>query len=126
MRNWRHPWLVVSLVALAGVLLLGSFPVRAYLEQVSEREQLASRAQSLAGENQKLAQEVQHLQTDETIEYLARARYQLVRPGEEAYAILPDGRPAAETTLPGEAPVEPPPAGGGWWSRAWGWLTSIF
>lgn len=123
----RHPWLIVSLLAVVGVLLLGAFPTRAYLDQVRQREQLAERARTLRTTNEELAAQASRLETDEAIERLARERYQLVRPGEEAYAILPDGRapegsvPAASTPTPPVGPVQQ-----GFWSRTWAWVTSIF
>jgi cell division protein FtsB len=124
----RHPWLVVSLLAVVGVILLGAFPTRAYLDQVNQREQLAERSRVLRATNETLAAQAHHLQTDEAIERLARERYQLVRPGEEAYAILPDGsegRPLDEpqaTTRPGPTAA----SNRGFWSRAWTRITSIF
>ena len=119
----RHPWLIVSLLAVVGVLLLGAFPTRAYLDQLHQRESLAERVRTLTAANQKLAEQAARLQRDDTIERLARERYHLVRPGEEAYAILPDGR-APVTASP--APPAPPPASRSWWSRAWARVTSIF
>ena len=43
----------------------------------------------LKTQNDKLAQQAQQLNTDSEIERLAREQYNLVRPGEQAYAILP-------------------------------------
>src|SRR5205807_10266683 len=84
----RHPGLVVALLAMLGVLVLGAFPVRAYFVQVRHREELAARVRTLQAGNAKLTDQAALLQSDETIERLARERFQLVRPGEEAYAIL--------------------------------------
>jgi cell division protein FtsB len=128
----RHRWLVLSVLALVGVLVLGAFPARAYLDQLHQRHQLADRVQALAHGNSLLAEQVRHLQTDEAVERLARQRYHLVRPGEEAYAILPDGRshgrpderlPEASTALTPSTTASPAE---GWWSRAWARITSIF
>ncbi len=119
----RSPWLIVSLLALTGVLVLGAFPVRAYLDQLAQREALAARAQALTERNRALAEQAQRLETDEAIEQLARDRYQLVRPGEEAYTILPvtePSPPAAPDVVAGEASRP------SWWSRAWARITSIF
>lgn len=120
----RHPWLVVSLLGLLGVLLLGAFPVRAYLDQVEQRKDLAARAESLARANEQLIDKAAELSTDEAVERLARQRYQLVRPGEEAFAILPSGEPAATPATPAVPAAEP--AERSWWSRAWASITSIF
>jgi hypothetical protein len=110
---------------LVAVLGAGVFPTRTYLHQ---RDRIAAEEEKLAvltAENQKLAAKVDRLATDAEIERLAREQYNLVRPGEEAYAILPgpadpDADGAAEPPPP---PVElaPPPAP--WWDRALDALT---
>jgi hypothetical protein len=46
-----------------------------------------------------------------------------VRPGEEAFAILPDGRTPAPPAAVATSPAEPAQS---WWSRAWSKITSIF
>jgi cell division protein FtsB len=120
----RYPWLVVSILALVGVLLLGAFPARAYLDQVHERQELAARVRSLSASNDRLVQQAVQLRSDATIEQLARERYQLVRPGEEAYAILPDDRPAV--AAPARNPVAASRSAASWWARAWARVTSIF
>lgn len=118
----RHPWLVVSLLAVVGVLLLGAFPTRAYIDQIHQRQQLAERIRTLGATNQDLRAQAARLQTDEAIERLARERYQLVRPGEEAYAILPEATPVEQAA----APAPPTAKTQGFWSRAWTKVTSIF
>ncbi|HVL27545.1 MAG TPA: septum formation initiator family protein [Acidimicrobiales bacterium] len=131
----RHRWFVASLLALLGVLVLGSFPARAYLDQVGQRDDLAERVAALAVENARLADQAAYLGTDEAVERLARERYHLVRPGEEAYAILPTGA-AAEPAASGPQPAAaagpasgPPPALApveqSLWSQVWSKLTSI-
>ena len=122
----RHPWFVASLLALLGVLVLGSFPARAYLDQLGQREDLVRRSAALEADNARLTQEAAHLGTDEAVERLARERYQLVRPGEEAYAILPTATPeAAEPTPPAVDVAAAVPEEKGLWSRVWARVTSI-
>lgn len=122
----RHPWFVASVLALLGVLVLGSFPARAYLDQLDQRKDLERRAVALDAGNARLADKAAHLGTDDAIERLARERYQLVKPGEEAYAILPTAEaeaaavPAAAVPAPAAALEEP-----GFWSRVWSKVTSI-
>lgn len=87
----RRIWLflVTLVVVLAGITLLAVFPARTYLAQ---RQNLASadeRVQVLSKENAELSERVARLHTDEEVERLAREQYDLVKPGEEAYAILP-------------------------------------
>lgn len=117
----RHPWLVVALLGLAGVLALATFPARAYLDQRRLRHTLAAQVAELDAGNAEVEARIAQLGTDREIERLARERYFLVRPGEEAYSILPDG---ATPPAP-EAPAPPPPEPG-WWSRAWARVLSLF
>ncbi len=123
----RHPGLVVAVLAMLGVFVLAAFPVRAYFDQLREREELAARVRSLTEENRLLVTAAAQLQSDETIERLARERYQLVRPGEEAYAILPDAvHPGVPARPPEPAAATAPAPTGNWLSRAWARVTSIF
>ncbi len=119
----RYPWLALSLLAVAGVLLLGLFPVRAYLDQLDQRQELAHRIETLSDRNRALAEQAAVLESDEAIERLARARYHLVRPGEEAYAILPVDPPPAEVAK--DVPPAPSPRAS-WWARLWAGITSLF
>jgi len=96
--------LAFAALALAGVMALAVFPAKAVLAQRHDRAQLAARATGLAAQNSALQDRAAQLQTDAEIERLAR-QYNLVKPGEEAYFILP--RPDAPTTV---APPAPPPA----------------
>lgn len=90
----RHPLLILSALGLLAVVVLGAFPVRAYVAQNHERQSLEAQSRSLAAANQKLSDQVKRLQDPEVVEQLARDRYHLVKPGEEAYALLPENRPA--------------------------------
>ena len=101
-----------ALLALVGFLFVAVFPTRTWLAQ---REAIAAeedRLRVLTDHNRQLAARVQELQTDAELERLAREQYNLVRPGEEAYAILP---------APGDPPPAPPPPApepdDPWWRR---------
>jgi cell division protein FtsB len=124
----RSSWLLVaSAVALAGVLFLFVFPTSSWLAQRRERQQVASELRRAAANNQRLERRVRQLRTPEEIERIARAKYNLVRPGEEAFAILPP-RPAPATAPArrvGEQPSERRD-GGGLWERVWARATSLF
>lgn len=120
----RAAWpLMVSLIVV-GILFLAVFPTRTYVGQRGNLTETAERVDVLRRENERLAQRVGKLNTDEEIERLAREQYSLVRPGEEAYAILPApkapadagaGAGGAEAT-PQPVPEEDDP---GFWSRVW-------
>jgi cell division protein FtsB len=119
-------WLLVSVLALLGVLLLAGFPARAWVAQRHERETVAAAVSEMAAQNRRLEDQARLLQTDAEIERLARKDYNLVRPGEEPFAILPSASPApAPVATPGagatEAEAEPP-----WWRRALTRLTDVF
>ena len=82
-------------VALVALLFLAVFPTRTYLAQRRDLAATERRLSVLSSENRELAQRVDRLNTDAEIERLAREQYNLVRPGEEAYAILPPPAPPA-------------------------------
>lgn len=117
----RHPGLVVAVLALAGVAVLATFPARAYVDQRQLRQSLAAEVRELEAGNAALEARAAELGTDAEIERLARERYFLVRPGEEAYALLPDGAQPPPAPAPAPEPPEP-----GWWSRAWSRVLSLF
>ena len=107
-------WLVVVGVVAVGVLFVAVFPTRTWIAQQRDLEATERRVAVLGAQNRELAARVQRLNTDAEIERLAREQYNLVRPGEEAYAILP-APPAPRATARPE-PVEDEP---GFWSRIW-------
>ena len=92
------PFVVV--IALIGVLFVAVFPTRTWLAQKQERADALEQLHVLEEQNQILASRVEALQSDEEIERLAREQYNLVRPGEEAYAMLPAPSSTATTTPP--------------------------
>ncbi len=121
-RGHGRAWLLVSVLALLGVLLLAGFPARAWVAQRHEREKVAAAVREMAAQNRRLEDQARLLQTDAEIERLAREDYNLVRPGEEAFAILPGPGPAA-VPAPARKIEEPERA---WWQRALTRLTDVF
>ena len=85
-------------VTLIGLLFIGVYPTRTYLAQRSSLGRAQHQLEVLKTENARLDERVKALDTDAEIERLAREQYNLVREGEEAYAILP--APPAPITLP--------------------------
>ena len=106
-----------------GMLFLAVFPARTYLRQRHSLSAAKARLHVLAQQNTALDKQVKKLHTDSEIERLARQQYNLVRPGEEAYAILP----SRQTPSPaGPAQNAKPKNDPGWLSRTWHSITSIF
>jgi len=85
----RRAWPLLVVVLIVAVVFVGVFPSKTYLTQRRELDAVDARLQVLTRENQRLAERARLLRTDAEIERLARSEYNLVRPGEEAYAILP-------------------------------------
>lgn len=112
----RGSWtLAVVGTVIAGMLFLAVFPARTYLQQRRSLSASHARLHVLAAQNAALDKEIKKLHTDAEIERLARQQYNLVRPGEEAYAILP-GPEAVHTHT---VKVAPHKKHKGFWSRAW-------
>jgi hypothetical protein len=99
------------------------FPLRAYVDQRRQHDQLAAQVAALEQANQTLAQRAAELQSTEEIERLARLHYQLVKPGEEAFVILPDGTSPTTTVAPAPAP---PAEHKGFLGAMWDRISSIF
>jgi hypothetical protein len=97
---------MTSVVAV-GILFLFVFPTRTYFGQRQGLHTAQERVRVLSDQNKQLASRVQKLNTDAEIERIAREQYDLVRPGEEAYAILP--APQAPPPAPGTQASAPPP-----------------
>jgi len=92
----RVVWILLGSVTIVGVLFIGVYPTRSYLAQRSALQKSQHQLTVLQDENAKLEQQATELNTDSEIETLAREKYNLVRPGEEAYAILPAPPPKVD------------------------------
>ena len=84
--------------ALCGVLAFAVFPTSTYLDQRSATTEAEERLAVLRDQNDAYEARIERLRTVEEIERLAREQYNLVFPGEEAYAVLP--APLPELHLP--------------------------
>lgn len=80
--------LLLTVVAL-GVLLLFVLPGRTLMAQHRTLAVTQNRVLALSRENAKLTERVKQLQDPAQIEEIARNRYGLVMPGQQAYAIIP-------------------------------------
>jgi cell division protein FtsB len=87
--------LVVSILVVAALLLL-VFPTRTYLSQRASTRRAEAQLKVLTAQNEALRKRAAALNTDAEIERIGREQYNLVRPGEEAYAVLPPPQPVAK------------------------------
>ena len=99
----RRVWPVLVIVVLVGVLFVAVFPTRTWLAQRKESSAATEQLHVLDTENARLAARVKALQSDDEIERLAREQYNLVKPGEEAYALLPGQSSTPPPTTPSAA-----------------------
>ena len=97
-RVGRALWPVLATLGLVLVLFTAVFPTRTFLAQRSATSAAQERLTVLREQSATLDARAQQLRDDAEIERLAREQYNLVMPGEEAYAMLP------------AAPQDPPPA----------------
>ena len=107
--------IVVASVIFIGILFGAVYPTRTYLAQQRDLRAAHHRLELFKQQNGRLEAEAKRLESDEEIERIARARFNLVKPGEEAYAIVPvppkPGAPDAPVTPP--APAVPAKRSGG-------------
>jgi cell division protein FtsB len=101
--------LLVAAGATLALLVLVVFPTRSYLHERSSMNTAAHQLQALNVQNRQLNDQIGRLNSDAEIERLARKDYGLVKPGEEAYAILP-GALAKNAAANKPPPAKPPPA----------------
>ncbi|MEO5680542.1 MAG: septum formation initiator family protein [Acidimicrobiales bacterium] len=104
---------IVGLVV-AGILFTFANPARTALDQRQEIAAARERTAVLDQQIRALQSRADTLATDAEVERLARQDYGMVKPGEEAFGILPTpgARPAPPTVA---APPKPRP----WWRSAW-------
>ncbi len=90
----------VAAVVCIGLLFVVVFPVRSWLDQRASLAESQHQLDVLRQQRRSLERESQRLQSPAEIERLARARYGMVRPGEQAWAAVPGADPTTTTTLP--------------------------
>lgn len=79
------------MLSLAGAIVVGVavLPMRTYFQQRELLEQTNLERQEIVGEVDQLRSQLELLQTDAEVERLGRENFDLVKPGEESYRILP-------------------------------------
>ncbi len=120
----RSAWVLPVAVVAVGVLVVVVFPTRTFLAQRASMQSAEEQLEVLDEQNRLLEERVRMLNDDAEIERLAREEYHLVRPGEEAYAVLPPSVPAAPPPAVGTAPT--PAHEPNRLEQVWDWLTGRF
>jgi cell division protein FtsB len=92
----RLAWPALFAAVLGAVVMLGIIPTRTYLEKRDDVAAAEARLQQLNDSNDKAQRHVDALKSDAEIEKIAREQYGLVKPGEEAYHVLPPPQEAVE------------------------------
>lgn len=110
-RRVRRLFVVVLVVA--GILFTFANPARTWLDQQEEIAAARDRTAVLDKQSRDLEARAALLGTDAEVERIAREQYGLVRPGEEAFVILPSAEAAPAPS------IVPLPAPRPWWQRAW-------
>jgi len=108
---------VVALIV-AGILFTFGTPARTWYDQRREIGAARDRTAVLDEQSRQLQARVDQLRADAEVERIAREQYGLVKPGEEAFGILP-----APGSAPAPPPAAPPPRHRSWWDRAWDKVT---
>jgi cell division protein FtsB len=121
----RRVWVVLVTVAFVGVLFTTVFPTRTFLAQRASLDASTEQLGVLEEQNRLLEERARLLDDDAEIERLAREEYHLVRPGEEAFAVLPAPGPPEVTPDVGAPPTDAGQDGNAV-QRAWNWLTDLF
>jgi cell division protein FtsB len=99
MKRWGSRGRVALLaLGLAAVLFVFVFPTRTYLAQRREVSAAQNDVDLLREQNKQLQAEAQQLQQPSEIERRARELYNMVRPGEQVFRVLPAPAPASTTT----------------------------
>jgi cell division protein FtsB len=103
----RRAWPLLASVVLVGFLFAAVFPTRTFLAQRASISHAEKQLEVLGEQNDDLEARAKELASDKEIERLAREQYNLVKPGEEAYAVLPPpSSGSTTTTAPSSAPED--------------------
>jgi cell division protein FtsB len=85
--------LVLVMLLFVAFLFVFVFPIRTLLAQRNDTDAVREQLELLREQNGELAEEAERLQTDAEVERIARERYNLVRPGETPWAVVPAPTP---------------------------------
>lgn len=118
----------VVLTLLAVLLMSALYPIRQYIGQKSHVSSLVAEQAELSGRIAELRTQQGLLLSDDEIERIAREQLGMVRPGEVAFAVLPDGkaRTAAAAPTAQRAPTSGDATRESWYQRWWGAVVDTF
>lgn len=85
--------LVGGVVFVALLAFFFAYPTRSLWDQERDLSRTRSQLAALQHENEQLVAQRQRLQRPAEIERVARHRYNMVRPGERAYSVVPPAAP---------------------------------
>jgi cell division protein FtsB len=94
-------WVGGPIVVLAGFAALFIVPTKSFLNQRSQYTENLRKLEAVQAANGRLETQIAALETDAEVERIARARYNLVRDGDQIIAVLPAPTP---NQLPNEWP----------------------
>ena len=96
--------IVLVVVGLGALIFLFVLPGRTWMQQSRAMSSAQHRLAVLNAENAALTRRAAQLQNPAYVEQIARQQYGLVKPGEQAYGILPATATTTTTTAPSAAP----------------------
>jgi cell division protein FtsB len=91
--------LAVASLVLIGALFVFVFPTSAVRHQRGQTKDAAQRLSVLKDQSERLARQIKRVQSEHEIERLARDRFNMVKPGEQAWAVVPAPLPTTTTTV---------------------------
>jgi cell division protein FtsB len=110
----RARLVTVVCLGFCGLVLATSFPVSALMRQHRQMSAATSELHALSAGNQSLQKQVNALSDPANIATLARRDYDLVRPGQTAYTVLPhSGSPQTSATSSGHSTLDQGPVAPG-------------
>jgi cell division protein FtsB len=96
--------LAIASLVLIGALFLFVFPTSSLLHQRSQLNDAQNRLTVLTEQTKRLSEQSKRVLSDEEIERIARGQFNMVKPGEQAWAIVPG---PTTTTVPPVLPAVP-------------------
>jgi cell division protein FtsL len=103
----------VLAVVFCAIALSLAYPVREYIAQRRQIDQLEAQRQEIGVKLGRLEQEQQKLTSNAYVEQQARDKLHMCLPAQKCYVIINKPQPQVKTT-PGHAPAAP------WYERLWG------